>query len=1087
LRGANGILLLCIINLSNAVTAQPNPAPRFADLTTRAAFRLDLKFSHLTTNDGLSQGYVTAILQDRRGFMWIATRDGLNRYDGNTFVVFKHNPNDPDSLSSNFIEDLVEDDHGYLWISTNSGVNKFDPITERFTRYLHDPHNPDSIGGIYITRIARDSRGFLWFGTQDSGLDKCDPTTGIFTHYRNDSDGQFVGRINHVIEDSRRSIWFVGDRGLFRLTQHTGQITRTSAARNGLSAESLYADGAGNLWMLANSPVVGLIKYDPQTERLTRYPFPVRAAGTLASTVSGGSVNSKLFADGQNGLWVPSSEGLHYFDWRTGRFTYRFQHDENDPNSLDTNAVMSVYQDTGGVLWVGTENAGLNILNFRQEQFVHYMHRTSDPNSLSPGRVKAIYQDSDGALWVGLFPRALNRLDRKTGRIVHYLPRPGDGNTIGTGTNVNAIYRDAAGYLWVGGGGSGLDRFDERTGRFKHYRHKPDDPNSLISDNVVTIYGDRNGQIWVGGQYGISRFDPATDAFTNYQPDPTNSASLVNWIWAICEDRSGALWLGTFGGALVRFDRNANTFVSYAPDPHDPHKLNGAGLTSIHEDRSGTLWVGAFDGLYRYDRQSGTFARYTEIQGLPSSTIRCIQEDRLGNLWLSTQKGISRFDPKLESFRNFDVSDGLQSNEFSDGCYEGRDGEMFFGGSNGFNAFFPENIRNNPYVPPVAITSFKIKNKPVPIGAHSVLKKAIAYVDSLTLSYRDNVFSFEFAALSYANSHKNRYRYKLENFDPDWSEVGSKQRLATYTNLDPGNYIFRVQASNSDGVWNEQGVSLPILITPPLWKTNWFRALCMAVVLAMLWAAYRYRVRQLQHEFNMRLEGRVEERTRIARELHDTLLQSVQGLMFAFQAARNLLPGRVEEAIRTLDEAISEGDEAIVEGRNAIQGLRANPALESNLEHLLTVVGKELARSSSVQGERPAFHVSVEGARQPLSPLLQDEVYRIAREILRNAFCHALASRIEAEITYDSQFFRLRIRDNGKGIDRKVLEHGAREGHWGLPGVHERAKRIGARLKLWSEPGAGTEAELIVPARVAYGPAHRREAFRLFRKSKVGS
>ena len=269
---------------------------------------------------------------------------------------------------------------------------------------------------------------------------------------------------------------------------------------------------------------------------------------------------------------------------------------------------------------------------------------------------------------------------------------------------------------------------------------------------------------------------------------------------------------------------------------------------AIHEDRTGTLWVGTFDGLYRYNRQSGAFTRYTESQGLPSSSIRCIQEDGVGRLWLSTQKGISRFDPKLESFRNYDVSDGLQSNEFSDGCYQSRDGEIFFGGSNGFNAFFPENVRDNPYVPPVVITSFKIFNKPVPIGAKSVLKKAIAYVDSLTLSYRDNVFSFEFAALSYANSHKNRYRYKLENFDRGWTEVGSKQRLATYTNLDPGRYVFRVQGSNSDGVWNEEGVSLPILITPPWYMENWFRVLSAAVFVALLWVAYQFRMWQLQRE-----------------------------------------------------------------------------------------------------------------------------------------------------------------------------------------------------------------------------------------------
>jgi len=795
-RAASRILLLSLLHASNVVADERRPATRDSEPMTQPGFHgsrneradsparqfrsgqalvSDLKFAHLTTNDGLSQGYVTAILQDRKGFMWFATRDGLNRYDGNGFVVYKNNPNDPGSLGSNFIQDLIEDDHGYLWIATNTGVNSFDPIAERFTRYIHEPNNPNSIGGAYVTSIARDSQGYLWFGTQDGGLDKFDPTAGTFFHYRNDSDGQFVGGITQVLEDSGRDMWFVGDRGLFHLNRQSGHITRPPATRNGLSADSMYKDESGDLWMLTHSPIVGLMKYD-HSERLTKYPLDAGAAGVLASTMNGGSLNGKLVADGRKGLWVPSSDGLYYFDWGTERFTYRFQHDDTNRDSLDSNAIMSAYEDRSGVLWVGTENAGLNILNFQQEQFIHYRHRPSDSNSLSPGRVKAIYEGPDTVLWVGLFPRALDRLDRKTGQIIHYVPGPGKENTLGKGTNVDSLYKDTAGHLWVGGGGSGLDRFDERTGRFKHYRHNDDDPNSLISDNVYTIYGDRKGHIWAGGQYGLSRFDPATDGFINYRPVPTNPASLVNWIWSIYQDRSGVLWLGTFGGAMIRFDDEAQTFVTYSPDARDPHKLGGGGITTIHEDRTGTLWLGGFDGLYRFNRQSGSFARYTESQGLPSSTIRCIQEDRLGRLWLSTQKGISRFDPKLETFRNYDVSEGLQSNEFSDGCYQGADGEIFFGGSNGFNAFFPEQVRDNPYVPPVVITAFKIFNSPVAIGPKSVLKKSIPYVDSLTLSYRETVFSFEFAALSYANSHKNRYRYKLENFDRNWNEVGSKQR-----------------------------------------------------------------------------------------------------------------------------------------------------------------------------------------------------------------------------------------------------------------------------------------------------------------------
>ena len=1043
----------------------------------------DLKFTHLTTNDGLSQGYVVAILQDHRGFMWFATRDGLNRYDGNAFVVYKNNPNDPGSLSSNFLQDLMQDDHDYLWIATNTGVNKFDPETERCTRYVHDPNNPNSIGGASVKSIAQDSRGSFWFGTEDSGLDRLDPATGTFTHYRNDSDGHFVGRISQVIEDRHRQIWFVGERGLFHLNQQTGQIT--PATRNGLSADSVYEDETGSLWMLVDSPAVGLAKFDREGEHFTTYPLGARDVGVLASTSSGGSLNGTLVADGQNGLWVPSSQGLYYFDRRTERYTYQFQHDETNPDSLDSNAIFSVYQDRGGVLWVGTENAGLNILNFRQEQFVHYMHRPADPNSLSPGRVKAIYQDPNGVLWVGLFPRALDRFDRKTGQITHYVPNPGDKNTLGEGTNVNSIYKDPKGYLWVGGGGSGLVRFDERTGRFKHYRHNPDDPHSLISNNVYTIYGDRNGHMWVGQEGGISRFDPATDGFTNYRPVPDNPGSLANTVWVIYQDRSGTLWLGTWGGSLIRFDDKAKTFANYAPDSRDPQRLNGGGINTIQEDRTGTLWLGAMDGLYRYNRQSGAFTRYTESQGLPSSTIRCVLEDGVGRLWLSTQKGISRFDPQMETFRNYDVSDGLQSNEFSTGCYQGPDGEMFLGGSNGFNAFFPGNVRDNPYVPPVEITSFKIFNKPVAIGANSVLMKAIPYVDSLTLSYRDNVFSFEFAALSYANSQKNRYRYKLEGLEPGWNEVGSKQHLATYTNLDPGKYVFRVQGSNSDGVWNEEGASLPIVITPPWWKTNWFRTTCAAVLLALLWAAYQLRVRQLHHEFAMTLEARVGERTRIARDLHDTLLQSFHGLLFRFQAARNLLPQRSEEAAQVLDAALTRAEQALDEGRHSIQELRPGVSAGSGLDQMLMTTSRELA-SSPRNGERsPRFEVIVEGERRGLAPMVQEEILRIARELLRNAFQHARAHQIEVEIRYDADVFRMLVRDDGRGIDPKILKDGGRPGHWGMAGVHERARGIGARLEFWSEAGAGTEVRLTLPAAIAYEKSRKGVRFRPFRKWRI--
>ena len=1038
----------------------------------------DLKFTHLTTNDGLSDNRINSILQDRRGFMWFATEDGLNRYDGNTFVVYKNNPADPNTLSANLIQNLIEDGHGDLWIGTWDGLDKLDPTTERFTHYRrYNPDNPNSISGDAVKSLAQDSRGHLWVGTVDGGLNKFDPATEAFTRYRNDSDGQFVGEINSIIEDSSREIWFAGPRGLFHLSPQTGQITRLRATIDRLAVDCLHEDKAGNLWMLAYSPVALLVKYDRRAERFTAYPFGEGAVGIPFSNIQ---------EDGQHGLWVASSQGLYHFDLQTEQFAYRFQHDETNPDSLDDNSVSSIYRDRAGLLWVGTETGGLNILDLRQGLFSSYRHRPDTPGSLSPGLVSAMHQDRDGILWAGFTPFALDRLDRKTGQVTHYLPGSGSKNAIGKGGHLAGIYRDAHGYLWLGGWGV-LDRFDERSGQFKHYHHKPDDPNSLLSQEILCIYEDRSGRLWVGQVGGLSRFDPATEKFINYQNNPADPASLgSNGVNAIYQDRSGTLWFGTWKGTLSRFDDKTNTFVNLRADSRDRHKLSGGRIHAIHEDKAGTLWLGTGDGLYRYNRENETFTHYTEYQGLPSDVIQCILDDRSGRLWLGTKKGISRFDPHNEMFRNYDEFDGLPGNEFSEGCYEdSQSGEMFFGGNNGITTFFPENIRDNLYVPPVVLTSFKIFNQPVPIGPKSVLKKAIPYADSLTLSYRDNVFSFEFAALSYANSQKNRYRYKLEGLEPGWNQVGSKQRLATYTNLDPGKYVFRVQASNSDGVWSEEEVSLPILITPPWWRTNWFRALFAVVVLTLLWAAYHMRVRRLAAQFNLRLEERVSERSRIARDLHDTLLQSFQGLVFRFQAVRNQLPNRPEKACEVLDSALISADQAIAEGRSAIQELRSGSSQESNLEQMLLVIGRELASSQNGEHGSPPLRVIVEGNRRAKRAMLREEIYRIAREFLRNAYRHAQARSIEAELRYDDDAFLLIVRDDGKGIDPKVLKDHGRAGHWGLPGLYERAEGIGARLDIWSQAGAGTEVRLTVPAAIAYEKSGDGSRFKLFRKKRI--
>ena len=518
----------------------------------------------------------------------------------------------------------------------------------------------------------------------------------------------------------------------------------------------------------------------------------------------------------------------------------------------------------------------------------------------------------------------------------------------------------------MGGEGAGLDRFDERTGRFKHYGHDPRDPGSLMTNQVICVYEDPLGGLWVGQFGGVSHFDPATERFANYRLGPSASEDLPFSVSAIHRDRSGTLWFGTWGGILSRFDDKTKTFVHYTPSLSDPQKLQGGSIGAIHEDRAGALWLASGMGLYRFNPQSEAVTRYTVADGLPSNDLMGILEDAGGRLWISSKKGISRFDPQTEKFKNYDVSDGLRSNDFSRSCYQrGRAGEMFFCGNGGVTAFFPEDIRENPFVPPVVLTSFKISDKPVAIGAESVLKKAIPYADSLTLSYRENFISFEFAALSYANSHKNRYRYRLEGSALGWNEVDSTQRLVMFTNLDHGRYVFRVQGSNSDGVWNEAGVSLPIVITPPWYKTNLFRASSVGLVMALMWVAYHARMRRVQHAFEMTVEARVGERTRIARELHDTLLQSFHGLLLRFQTASYLLPERPAEAKERLDGAIAQAAKAITEGRDAVQGLRASTVEGDDLPVAIRTFGDGLATDASANPS-PAFRVG--GRRTAAGP-----------------------------------------------------------------------------------------------------------------------
>jgi ligand-binding sensor domain-containing protein/signal transduction histidine kinase len=993
--------------------------------------------------------------------MWFGTQYGLNRYDGYKFKVFVPDPRNPNSLSGVFITALFKDRDGTLWIGCARFLNRFAPATETFTHYPV----PN------VNHISQDRTGILWLST-GQGLYSLDPARGTirqYSHNPKDPSSLSSNNVKSSGEDKEGRFWVATSEGLDEFDRRTGKVTMHVPLHEPSRELSFYEDRFGVFWIIHASGN-GLAILDRKTNKLTEYSFHEQEQASTALT----GVMAML--EDQNGtLWLATQgDGLLKFDRDHRRFI-RYRNDPADPASLAQNRVISLFADREGSVWAGLDGTGPTHFSPKPPLFEKIPQDLNIPNHKSEGYVQAIYEDRRGSLWIGT-SEGLNRIDRQAGRYSSRLIAPS-----GVVIDAITIRGGRSGDVWVGTYDQGLLRFDQRTGQLKTYHHNPADPYSLSSDIVPRLLIDHHGTLWAATWDGLNRFDAATDRFTSYKPHPRGKTV---YYLELVEGPDGALWLGTHASGLHRFNQATGQFTIYEHDIDRPGTLSDNRVNSVYFDRSGTMWVGTQNGLDKFDRKEGTFTVYRRQDGLPGNAVGCILEDDHRNLWMSTNNGVARFDPQRGTFRSYSTVDGLPGPDLTGwgACFKNTSGRMFFGGFSGATAFYPDKVVDASYIPPVVLTEFRLSGRPVGIGGGSPLNKSISYTSRLTLSHSQPIFSLAFSALSYFSPATNRYRYKLEGLDETWREVGSDERLATYTTLPAGSYTFRVQGASSRGVWNEPGATVHIEILPPFWGTWWFRSVCGIFMLGSLWLAYRFRLRQIALQFNWRLEERVRERTRIARELHDTLLQSFHGLLFRFQAARNMLPRRPDEAIQALDAALERAEQAIAEGRDAIQGLRSEPVAQNDLAQLLTATGQELAASQEASRDPAMFRVTVEGEWRSLSPILRDEVYRIARELLRNAFLHACAREIEAEIRYDARLLRLRIRDDGKGIDPRVLQEGGRARHWGLPGIRERAKQIGAQLDFWSEAGAGTEVELTIPASVAYHKSHNATGFRLFRK-----
>lgn len=1008
----------------------------------------DIRFRRLPSGSGLSQTRVAGIVQDKVGFLWLGTQYGLNRFDGYKSKVFKHEPGKPESLSCVYVRSLFVDRTGTLWVGCDRFLDRFEPATESFVHYRIYTEGSDQLS-TPIDRITEDHNGALWLATA-KGLYRFDPLSGRTVRYARDPKNPSslaASRINMAAEDREGRLWVASAGGLDELDWKTGKVVRHSPLHTEIS--QFHEDESGTFWMVANDPSCALASWAPQTEVVKCHSIDYKLRGVPATALISEMIESR------NGtMWFSSTGGLLKLD-RVHNRIIRYHNNPTDTESLASDNLISLYQDNEGNVWTCFQVAEPNFFSETPPPFESF---TYQQGSLVSPLVTSIYEDHNGILWVGSMG-GLNRIDRHSG--TNIVP-PGSG----VHNEILSILEDRRGVLFCGTFHQGLQQIDRKTGKMSPYlRRLP----SNSTDPIMQMIYDHNGDLWAAMYGGVGRLDPATGRFIMYSPENQNAIQYQK----IREDSEGFLWLGAQSG-LHRFDPRTGQFRIYEHHPDDSKSLSDNRVNSLHFDHQGNLWVGTQDGLGRFDRQTETFKNYYEKNGLAGDVVSCIQEDKHGVLWMGTNNGLSSFDPREQRFQNFSAADGLPGQDLTGwgACNQSSSGEMFFGGFSGATAFYPDKLVNSSFAPRTVLTDFRLSGKPVPIGTESPLKESVTLTDFITLSHHQNIFSIEFAALSFFNSQTNRYRYRLVGLDNDWHEVGSDQRIANYTTLPAGTYTFEVQGATSRGPWNPQeGARLRIEILPAWYQTLWFRSICIAAFLVLLWSIYLIRLKQLEHQFHAALEARVDERTRIARELHDTLLQSFNGLLLRFQAVSNLLPSRPEEAKERIDSAIDQASDAITEGRDAVHKLRSGGLISMELGHAIRNFGKELIGDPPTDSS-PELRVQVEGTPRPLNSVVRDEVYRIGVEALRNAIRHANARRIEVEIRYGENGLRLRIRDDGKGIDSAILNRDHASGHWGLRGMRERAKLIGGTFEVWSQLATGTEIELNIPATSAFNKPH---------------
>jgi len=964
-----------------------------------------------------------------------------------------------DGLFKGVVSSIAQTSDGYLWLGTEFGLLRFDGVRTSPWQPPAGQQLPNN--RIRTVLVARDGR--LWIGTWE-GLASW--KSGTLTIYP-ELAGQIIYTLN---EDRTGAIWASGGEGTsaarlcaIRSTDSKCYGEDGSLSRGGVTA--LYEDRAGNLWAGAEA---GLWRWQPGPPKL--YPLPAPGVthsqaliesgnGPILIAMPGGIrqlVDGKvevyplqgtgrqfnphvLLRDRNGGLWIGTSDHglLHVHEGRTDLFA--------QSDGLSGNYVQSLFEDREGNIWVSTLD-GLD--RFRDLA----VSTISVKQGLSNDGVLSVLAATDGSVWLG----TRDGLDRWDDGRVSIL-RKGSSGLQG---NPQCLFQDESGRIWV----STIRGF----GYLDNGRFIP--VVSTTGEAVHSIAGDSSGNLWISQDQALFHLLGGSVVERLSWAELGRKAAAAT---LLPDPAQGGLWLGFYRDGLAFF-KNRQVRALYAG-------VTGSGedhVNNLYLDRDGKLWTATEGGLGLV--KDGHVATLTNNNGLPCDDVHWVMQDDSNSFWLYTACGVVRIArTELDAWATdarrmiqvtvFDSSDGVISHSNIVSAYSPRvaktkDGKLWFLGGDGVSVIDPRHLPFNKLPPPVHIEQIIADGKTYETSSKVSLPPLV----------RD--MEVDYTALSLVAPEKNRFRYKLEGRDRDWLDAGTR-RQAFYSDLAPRYYRFRVLASNNSGVWNEAGASFDFSIAPAYYQTSWFRASCGVAFLALLWGLYRYRLHQIAREFNVRLDERVGERTRLARDLHDTLLQGFQGLMLRLQALDDLLPQG--EAKEELEQTLDRADQVVTESRKAVHDLRLSAVVTNDLARAVKAIGDELSSEGSA-----TFELLVEGETRELHPIVRDEVYRITREALRNAFSHARANHIEAEITYGEQLFRLRIRDDGEGIAPEILEDG-RVGHYGLPGMRERAAEMGGTLDIWSGIGAGTEIDLSVPGSIAYGKRPGRSRLQAFFKKEV--